>query len=85
MFGRKKKLSYEELIKKEKEELEKLKKQAELEKLKLEKEQLKKQARQLKSKRYKESLKTAGKVLDTIFKGVPALDVDLKPINKKKK
>jgi len=85
MFGRKKKLSYEELIKKEKEELEKLKKQAELEKLRLEKSRLKKQTRQLKSKRYKETLKTAGRVLDTIFKGVPALDVDLKPINKKKK
>lgn len=84
-MARKKKLSYDDLIKKEKAELERLKKQAELEELRLERRKLEKKIRGYKIKRYKETFKTIGRALNVAFSGVPALGPDLKPIDTKKK
>lgn len=85
MARKKKNLSYEDLIKKEKEELERLKKQAELEKLRYEKKKLEKEIRGYKIKRYKETFRSIGRALNVAFSGVPALGPDLKPIDTRKK
>ena len=83
-MARKKELTYEEIVKKEEQDIKKLEKEVELEKLRKKKAELKWQSRKMKFEKVKEDVKSVGGILNTFFKGVPALGVDLKPIKKKK-
>lgn len=84
MEEEKKELTHEELVEKEKREIQVLKEQDELGKLRLEKEALKRRLKENRIEGVKENLKSVGKTLGGLFEGIPALGTDLQPIDKKK-
>ena len=83
-MARKKELTYTEAVEKEKQEIKRLEKEAELGKLRKKKAELKWQSRKMKFEKVKEDVKSAGEILGNIFEGVPALGADLRPVKKKK-